>query len=264
MWNAHLEVEIVPYSRRNRSHQAAVNVGTKSAKMLKKSIENPYINVKKKTQGLWKQGFWGFTVFFFLWGRGGVKYKKKKTFHWRLKSPSHGTYYCWWLKSGVHQLRLVVYPIIYKGFIHPNGGWEWDFWTINSITKKKQEFLLEQPTESLTFLHPDTWSLGFPLKMFLLETHHVEVPSWTLGGYVCICIFILCEIICIYIYKLSIYIHIYIYYIYPLNISMTYGRPEILCESTNVQFLPVPLEKIFNLKNLQKYWWKKSCTTWDV
>ena len=58
-----------------------------------------------------------------------------------------------------------------------------------------------------------------------------------------------------YIYKLSIYIHIYIYiyYIYPLNISMTYGRPEILCESTNVQFLPVPLEKIFNLKNLQKY-----------
>ena len=23
-------------------------------------------------------------------------------------------YYCWWLKSGFHQLRLVVYPIIYK------------------------------------------------------------------------------------------------------------------------------------------------------
>ena len=33
-------------------------------------------------------------------------------------------------KSGVHQLRLVVYPIVYRvfmDFIHPNGGWPWDF-----------------------------------------------------------------------------------------------------------------------------------------
>ena len=22
---------------------------------------------------------------------------------------------------------MAVYPMIYKGFIHPNGGWEWDF-----------------------------------------------------------------------------------------------------------------------------------------
>ena len=29
----------------------------------------------------------------------------------------------------------VVYPIIYVRFIHPNGGWEWDIWTINSSTK---------------------------------------------------------------------------------------------------------------------------------
>ena len=27
----------------------------------------------------------------------------------------------------LHQLRLVEYPIIYRGFIHPNGGWKWDF-----------------------------------------------------------------------------------------------------------------------------------------
>ena len=27
----------------------------------------------------------------------------------------------------LHQLRLVVYPIIYTGFIHPNGGWPRDF-----------------------------------------------------------------------------------------------------------------------------------------
>ena len=27
--------------------------------------------------------------------------------------------YCWWLKSGDHQLRLIVYPFIYKVFLHP-------------------------------------------------------------------------------------------------------------------------------------------------
>ena len=42
-------------------------------------------------------------------------------------------WYCWWLKSGDHQLRLVVYPVIYSLFYIP-GGWPWDFWTINSIT----------------------------------------------------------------------------------------------------------------------------------
>ena len=26
-------------------------------------------------------------------------------------------WYCWWLKSGEHQLRLVVYPITYEGFL---------------------------------------------------------------------------------------------------------------------------------------------------
>ncbi len=31
----------------------------------------------------------------------------------------------------LHQLRLVVYPIIYKALYIP-GGWPWDFWTINS------------------------------------------------------------------------------------------------------------------------------------
>ena len=31
----------------------------------------------------------------------------------------------------LHQLRLVVYPIIYRVLYIP-GGWPWDFWTINS------------------------------------------------------------------------------------------------------------------------------------
>ena len=35
--------------------------------------------------------------------------------------------------SGDHQLRLVVYPIIYRVLYIP-GGWPWDFWTINSMT----------------------------------------------------------------------------------------------------------------------------------
>ena len=30
-------------------------------------------------------------------------------------------------------LGSVVYPIIYKVLYIP-GGWEWDFWTINSVT----------------------------------------------------------------------------------------------------------------------------------
>ena len=38
-------------------------------------------------------------------------------------------------KSGVHQLRLVVYPIIYHGIFYIPGGWPWDFWTINSTCK---------------------------------------------------------------------------------------------------------------------------------
>ena len=35
----------------------------------------------------------------------------------------------------VHQLRLVVYPIIYRVLYIP-GGWPWDFWTINSMNIK--------------------------------------------------------------------------------------------------------------------------------
>ena len=35
-------------------------------------------------------------------------------------------WYCWWLKSGVHQLRLVVYPIIYR-VSAPSQVVVWDF-----------------------------------------------------------------------------------------------------------------------------------------
>ena len=40
--------------------------------------------------------------------------------------------YCWWKKI-LHQLRLVILShYSYRVFIHPNGGFFWDFWTINS------------------------------------------------------------------------------------------------------------------------------------
>ena len=36
-----------------------------------------------------------------------------------------------------HQLRLVVYPHYFTRFLHhPNGGWEWDFWTIKRMVPK--------------------------------------------------------------------------------------------------------------------------------
>ena len=41
-----------------------------------------------------------------------------------------------WIRQFIFVLLMVEVgswnPIFY-GFIHPNGGWEWDFWTINSI-----------------------------------------------------------------------------------------------------------------------------------
>ena len=35
-------------------------------------------------------------------------------------------------RSPVEVGSLSVHAIIYRVFVHPNGGWEWDFWTINS------------------------------------------------------------------------------------------------------------------------------------
>ena len=40
--------------------------------------------------------------------------------------------YCWWKKSGQHQLRLVVYRIIYR-VSKTSQVVVWDFWTINLI-----------------------------------------------------------------------------------------------------------------------------------
>ena len=40
-----------------------------------------------------------------------------------------------------HQLRFVGHPIIYRAFyLPPNGGWHWDFWTINTRSPPKPWF----------------------------------------------------------------------------------------------------------------------------
>ena len=46
-------------------------------------------------------------------------------------------WYCWWFKkSGVYQLRLVVYPSYLQGFTTiQTVVWPWDFWTINSANR---------------------------------------------------------------------------------------------------------------------------------
>ena len=47
----------------------------------------------------------------------------------------------WWLRNPAN--RLVVYLVICRVFIHPNGGWPWDFWTINGViwTRRGYEIL---------------------------------------------------------------------------------------------------------------------------
>ena len=46
-------------------------------------------------------------------------------------------WYCWWFKkSGLYQLRLVVYPSYLQSFTTiQTVVWPWDFWTINSTQK---------------------------------------------------------------------------------------------------------------------------------
>ena len=44
--------------------------------------------------------------------------KKSKSSKWQVRKLSK---YCWWLKSGVYQLSLVVCPIIYKVLFIPGG-----------------------------------------------------------------------------------------------------------------------------------------------
>ncbi len=59
----------------------------------------------------------------------------------------------------LHHLRLVVYPIIYNGFVHPR-WWSPDIWTINTIFVHFCWFLVPSkvppvPSGPLFLLHPN-------------------------------------------------------------------------------------------------------------
>ena len=59
---------------------------------------------------------------------------------------------------------MVGYLIIYKGFaIHPNGGWPWDFWSINS-----DWHLFPATLEAFDVWNPSTYGFlddVFPFEM---------------------------------------------------------------------------------------------------
>ena len=61
----------------------------------------------------------------------GAIWSSSKDRH-RYDIASNGSY-CWWFRNPVNSPveGKVVYPIIYRILYIP-GGWEWDFWTINS------------------------------------------------------------------------------------------------------------------------------------
>ena len=40
--------------------------------------------------------------------------------------------YCWWFRNPANQLMLVVEIPSFPGVVYISGGWDWDFWTINS------------------------------------------------------------------------------------------------------------------------------------
>ena len=60
-----------------------------------------------------------------------------------------GRNFCWWFRNPANQLRLVVYPTIYKGFIHPR------WYRISSINSCTQKYHCN--------LYNPLWSMGkFP------------------------------------------------------------------------------------------------------
>ena len=71
-----------------------------------------------------------------------------------------------------HQLIWFgIYPMIYHGWtIHPNGGWEWDFWTINSI--KPVQFI---PNHIKSEVNCFFWKLWiWSIKMYVDKTHQTN------------------------------------------------------------------------------------------
>ena len=64
-----------------------------------------------------------------LGGEAEVPHQPCTRLGWECHSPPF--FLLLWREIHLTSWGLVVYPIISQGFIHPNGGWEWGFWTIN-------------------------------------------------------------------------------------------------------------------------------------
>ena len=68
-----------------------------------------------------------------------------------------------------NQLRLVVYLPLFTGFQkHPNGGWPWDFWSINIHQLTTNRVTLDfcsdlQCLWAFNFLYWNTWSVDAAL-----------------------------------------------------------------------------------------------------
>ena len=105
-------------------------------------------------------------------------------------------------RNPANQLRLVVYriPLFTTGFIHPNGGWPWDFWTSNS-SSCYEEILLDGtsnnffgyiplsfhhfPRQSLTWsrFNASKKSTGWHTRFLLLPLLQAPYISENLNAY---------------------------------------------------------------------------------
>ena len=81
-------------------------------------LKLPQHGIRPKHQGSicpWSVGTWRHTL-----GELFAGLKMGSTWISKIRCVENIMKYCWWLKSGVDQLRLVVYPIYLQGFIHPD------------------------------------------------------------------------------------------------------------------------------------------------
>ena len=82
--------------------------------------------------------------------------------------------YCGWKKSGVHQLRLVVYPIIYRvlyisggaGFLPSTVWWMRRWMNFLAVTRYSMSLLFQSPKETGHF-PPARETLSFSVAVFL-------------------------------------------------------------------------------------------------
>ena len=109
--------------------------------------------------------------------------------HWNFvgrKVVKGGTVGLLWLKSGYHQLRLVVYPIIYRCF--STSLVVQDFWTINTtscqVASKNQGLFFPDQQKPATMQR--IWYLGYFLNMKVILLHKIDtwvhITTWSRAG----------------------------------------------------------------------------------